>query len=727
MRAGRRVGGRLRVRGLTRRVPVGVVLCATAAGAAWGADVRPWLLDGQKQYADGRYEQALKLYRQAADAAGADAAIDYNLGLCHLQLGDGDKALQQFEGVASRAEVKASIRRDAFYNIGVVRANSARHRLDGLLTPATQPSEKNPPPDAPENIPELEAIAAEFLRAIEAFRQSAQVEGSPDAEHNIRAARILRRNTLGLLHAAIETKARQDMLDDPRGYLDSLVVEQARQTGITRLLSMRPTTQPTEARQARRAAIRLQRQTMEQTGVFADHLGRYRETQDSPATAPAGSRPATEPPRERLYHAASRQLKPPATDAMRDACAFFLDGRMDQAYRQQRQAVQAMREAAALFPMDPVRTLARAKTQQAELRGLVEGIANDQDWLRDPLLAEAPIPADARWNPADTALHDAQDQIGRDLERLKRQCRAIATASRPAGEESSPGRPGDPAVDPELLEKLVVLLDKAVAPQAECLDAIAARNKALTLSRQQQVAGIIDEALSLFPKSIEQRIAELIVRQAALNDEVRAAAGDSEAGTGDAAGALLGKVRELTAKLKAIVLRTKPAEIAERFANRQRAIEKDTVAVADEVKKNIPTSTSQPGAAPTTQGSAQETQAYIAAGKHLEKADFEMLAAAEGLEKAVVGNTLKPLQAAGPVQPSQATALEELRKALESLQPPEQRQQQQDRKKDDQQKQEPQQKPKQDVRRSVDQMDREREEAMRQLYKVPPRQVIKDW
>ncbi|MGB9626449.1 MAG: hypothetical protein ACPMAQ_16465, partial [Phycisphaerae bacterium] len=219
------------------------------------------------------------------------------------------------------------------------------------------------------------------------------------------------------------------------------------------------------------------------------------------------------------------------------------------------------------------------------------------------------------------------------------------------------------------------------------------------------------------------------VRQGRLNAETQAEAGDAPPTDRGADASLMARVRELTAKLKAAVFRTKPSEAAGGIADRQRDIRQETVAVAAEVKKKIPTNAAaQPPAPPATQGTQPpQVQAYIEAGKHLDKADFEMATAIEGLEKAVVENSLKPMQSEGPVQPAQANALEELKKALAALQPPRNQPPQngQDRQKPPPQ---PQKQPdKQDVRREVERQDNERERAQRELYRMKPREVIKDW
>jgi hypothetical protein len=704
-----------------------LLLGSLLIGTAHAADIRPLLHDAQTQYAQSHFEQALKLYRQAADMAGADASVDYNMGLCHLKLGDGDKAIQLFEGVASRADVKPSVRRDASYNMGVVRVTVARQRLEKLMAPATQPSDARP--DEQKQIEELQAVAAEFLRGIAAFKQSQQIEPDADTEHNIRAARIMRRDVLGMLKKLTEEKAKEDMLKDPRAHLDALLLEQARQAGISRHFVMKPPEDPVMARQARRAAIRLQRQTMEQTGTFADHLAQFREqakTTSEPTTR--GTAGATETPREKLYHTVAVKLKP-ATDAMRDACAFCLDGQMESTYKQQREALDTMRAAATLFPLEPAQALARWRTEQAALMKLVSGIESKEHWLRDPLLGEVAVPADAKWESKDTALYDMQDQIGKGLARLAQQARYIATTTQPSGSEHTEEAKKNPALDPKLNAKLADILEAAATPQAECLSAIAETKKAATTTAQQQIAELIDKALNLFPKSIEERLAELIVRQSRLNAETQAEAGETKPADKHADPSLLARVRELTARLKSAIFRTKPADTARDIGEKQRDIRKETVAVAGEVKKQIPRKTSPQGAAgPTPQGSqSPQVQAYIEAGKHIEKADFEMATAVEGLDKAVVENSLKPLQSEGPVQPAQANAVDELTKALAALRPPENQPQRDKQNQQKQQQKKQQRQDKQDIRREVEQQDNEREKAKRELYKVRPREVIKNW
>ena len=92
-------------------------------------------------------------------------------------------------------------------------------------------------------------------------------------------------------------------------------------------------------------------------------------------------------------------------------------------------------------------------------------------------------------------------------------------------------------------------------------------------------------------------------------------------------------------------------------------------------------------------------------------------------DKAVVENALKPMGSDGLVQTAQATALEELVKALAALRPPEGQPQEDEQ--DQQQDQEYQDD--QDVQRAVDRLDNERERAKRELYQKRARTVIKDW
>ena len=59
----------------------------------------------------------------------------YNIGLCHVRLADGDKAVEHFERAASEADALPLVRRDALFNLGVLRAQVARQRLEALSTP----------------------------------------------------------------------------------------------------------------------------------------------------------------------------------------------------------------------------------------------------------------------------------------------------------------------------------------------------------------------------------------------------------------------------------------------------------------------------------------------------------------------------------------------------------------------------------------------------------------
>jgi len=728
--------GAVRARGRSSRKRHGHLMCflwgaalalsGLRSASAVAADVRGLLLDAQKQYEQSHYEQALKKYREALDAGGNDASIDYNIALCHLNLGDAEKAIQLFEGVAGRSDARPALRRDASYNIGVIRATAARDRLKALLAPATQPAEPKRA-DAPENIETLRSIADDFLRAIAGFRRSQDIEPGPDAEQNIRAARIMRRDVLGLLRRALEEKEKKSILDDPREYLDGIILDQARQVSLSRhALQARTATRPAEdsaeARALRRSALRLQRKTMERTDTFAAQLAQFREAADKPG-APA-TQPAAETPREQLYHAVAKAMQP-AIASQRDACGHFLDGGIDNAYKAQHKALDAMRQAAALFPIEPERALVRWGVEQAVLRELVGTIKSSADWLRDPLLENTAVPAGAKWDLADTAIHDAQKQIGDGLGRLARQCRLVATATQPAA-PGPPSRQEDPALDPDLNGKLADILDTAAAPSAECLTAIAEGNALRTVAAQTKIAETIEAALNLFPKSVEQRLAELIVRQLRLNDEVKGEAGEAAPAAGGATEAIANTVRDLTARLKSLVLRRKPAEIARALGDRQRNIRKDTVAVNEEIRKYV-TAASSTQPAPGTDPQAK-VQAYIEAGKHVDMADSEMAAAAEGLDKAVIQKSLRILKSDGPVQKAQAAALDELHKALAALRPPQTQPRPQDpqEQKDRQQKQdEPQ--ARQDFRRAVDRQDREREEAMRRLHQVRPRTAVKDW
>ena len=692
------------------------------------AELTALLADAQSRFRESHYEQALKLYKQAQDEAGSDASVEYNIGLCHLHLGDGDKAIQHFESVASRADATATVRRDAFFNVGVIRASAARARLEALVNPQTDEDAETPPPaaDSPQNIENLQAIADELLRAIALFRECERIEPSEDAQHNVRAVRITRRNVLGLLKNAVEAKEKEDMLSDPPAYLEVLIGQQRTAVSLTRRLILDPPGDAAAQRNARRSVLRLQRQIMERTGTFAGHLAQFLESAEQTQASPAEGE---ETPREQVYHAAAEQLER-SIERQRDAAAFLMDGETEPSFDQQIDALDEMYVALRLFPQEPQKALVKARTEQTGLRELVSKIESGADWLQDILLGHTPLPDGAELEPEKTALHYDQSQVLSALSVLRVQFEQVAAMEQPEKEDGAEPQEAPPQMDPELNRRLADALSNMDTLGPECLNAIKAGDKDQTLSKQQEILDLIDAALDLLPKTIEQRIAELVVRQARLNEEVKAETGDSAILEGQQAVDGLDELRKLAAEARSNVLGGPPAQVAERVRAEQDDIHVETKAVNEEMRQQIPSGTSDPagpsGTAPN--GQSPQVQAFIEASKHLERADFEMLVAIEGLDKAIVQDALGPLEAEGPVQVAQANALEELVKALAALRPPEDQPQcDQQEQQDQQQQQEQEDQGSENARRALERADQEREQAERELYQRRPRTVIKDW
>lgn len=690
--------------------------------AAAVADIRPLLLEAQDHFAQNRFDQALKLYKRADEAESDHPAVAYNIGLCYSNLGDSERAIQQFERVATRSGVPASLERDAFYNIGLERAESARQKLRELMAPATQPTDRKPAPDDPANIESLQKIAEQLLQAIAAFRQARDGQADDDTEHNIVAARILRRNVLGLLRRAEEAKEKQDILKDPRAYLEALIAEQDQQVSLTRLLVIKPPADPAVVRQVRRAAIRGQRRIMERTGELADQLAQYRQQQPGAggaATSQPSTQPAEKTPLEKAYHAAAEQLGK-AVDSQKDACAFLLDGEIKPGWDKQFAALQQMYGALFLYPLDPAPALAKAKAVQQMLRELVDKIRKDTDWLSDPLLGDVEWPKDATWDADKTSIFIQQTVVTGTLAMLRNQFRILST--RPADDAGVPQEEKDnPMLDRELNDKLSKVLESAPQVGQRCITAIVDRNRKETLAAQDELLKMIDAALELLPRTIEQRLKELIVRQAELNSQVKAEAGEEPVDEAKKPSPL-DEIRKWAAELKTKLLAPRAAKVADDFRVRQEKIRKDTGVAAEQIRQEIPGGEAPPP--PASQPSRQ--QALIEAGKHVALADEQMSLALEGLSKASVENSRKPLKSGGPVQAPQAKALEELIKALMALQPP-QSQPQGDQQDQQDRRQQEQQQDKQDIQRALEQAERQRQEAERQLHQRRPRTVIKDW
>ncbi len=698
------------------------------------------MTNAQQAFEQGQYDEALTLYEQAHDESEGDLSVLYNAAVCRMSLGQPDEAIRTFEDVAANANVSTTLEADALFSIGVLRSTQARGRLQQLLSPSTQPAhdtptaQTQPTEEQPVTLPieDLESVAADLLTAIDFFRKARDAGAVPDeVEHNIRAVRATRREVLGLIRQAREAaaeKEKEEALEDPNAYLATLISEQKMQAAVSRRLARRVTERASQQRRERRVALRLQRATMDRTDTLVDHLERFTESADE---EPAATQPASESPREQVYHEAAKRLAP-ALERQRDACAYLLDGELTSTREQQLEALEAMREAEMLFPLDPTQALARWHGEERGLSELVKTFGAPADWQRDPLLppdehdgaTSQPASQPADLAPTDIPIYDTQEQIGRGLARLTAQARAIAThapapTSAPAG---APGQPPDPRTDPELNKRLAEVLATAQAPQARCLTAIAETDKNATASAQEEISEIIIEALDLFPKSLEQRLRELIVRQAGLNGEV---AGAAEAGDDSATEEVPDKssLRRLAdgllSRLKSLI--ASPATLAETMADKQTAIETDTRSVEEEVKQQATSAAGQQGGAQSPQ-----VQAFIEAGRHLSEADRQMLAAVEELKQAAVEATLNRLAAEGPVQTTQKEALEALIKALEALNP-KQDEDQQDQDDQQQQEQQQQQQQRQDIRRAMERLNKQREEAEQKLYRGRPKRAIKDW
>ncbi|MEP0841781.1 MAG: hypothetical protein HRF43_03615, partial [Phycisphaerae bacterium] len=287
--------------------------------------------------------------------------------------------------------------------------------------------------------------------------------------------------------------------------------------------------------------------------------------------------------------------------------------------------------------------------------------------------------------------------------------------------------PPEPMLDPELNRKLADVLAATDDAQTRCLAAIAQRDQAATLAAQEEMLKLIDAALDLLPKTLEQKITELILRQHQLNAEVQAEAGRPSAPGAGAATAALDEIRNWATRFKSKLLGARPDKLAEAWNGRQKGIQADTSAAQAEAREKVPSGAdatgSGSGAPPASQPA--ELKGFIEAARHLAEAGNHMAAAVKGLDQVAVENSLRPAAPGGPVQTGQGKALEELVKALAALKPPASRPS--DDHQDQQQPQQQQQPRGADKQREIEQLDRERERAERELFQRRPRTVIKDW
>jgi hypothetical protein len=711
-----------------------VIACILSMFASAAQAARPVTLmrDAQEAYLGGRFDDALKLYEQASDESDRDLSVLYNAALCRISLGRIDEAVQTFENVAAKANVNVKLRADALFNIGVVRASHARGQLAPPTQTSTRPTATQPTP-IELSVEDLESIAAELLVAIDFFGQARRAGAdADDVEHNIRAARATRREVLGLIRQAreaAEKKREQEALEDPQAYLTALIAEQRVLMSISRRLDRHPAESMSQQRRRRRIALRMQRDILQRTDTLAGHLEQFTETADDKS---ATTQPATESPREQLYHEAARRLES-ALDHQRAAAAYLLEGQLDAVYQQQRQAVDALREVERLFPLDPVKALARWHGEQQQLAQIVSGYEHPGDWQVDPMLPPTerdpaasqpttqPDTLSVTVAPEDIPIHDSQTQIGLGLARLAVQAQTIA-AHTPETPTSAPATEPDPRTDPELNRRLAEVLAKAEAPHTRCLTAIAELNRDATASAQEELSGIIRQALDLFPKSLEERLQLLIARQEQLNAETTAAADPEDDAADEDGSAWQSLGRTMLGKMKTLL--SSPSAAAKALAEQQTRIQTDTRQVEGDIKQQA---TTMAGGQDGAQN--PRVQALIEAGRHVGEADRQMLSAIEELQAAAVASSLTKLEPEGPVPTAQTAATEALVRALTALNPPqdEQQQDQDEQQQDSEQQQEQQPQPRQDIRRAMEQLDQEREQAERQLYRDRPSSTGKNW
>jgi hypothetical protein len=265
------------------------------------------------------------------------------------------------------------------------------------------------------------------------------------------------------------------------------------------------------------------------------------------------------------------------------------------------------------------------------------------------------------------------------------------------------------------------------------------RKKEPALEHQQAIIDAIQEALELMPLTIPQQIQELIVRQATLNEQVKASVAQAEEDEPGQTG--LDLARRWASKLKEALLHRPDATEVRSFRQTQKAIDQQTQQVQEKIREKIPSAgTTQPAPQGSASGAPEGAQAYIEASTHLSDASDAMVEAIGGIEQSLVSKSLKLLHEGAVVQQSQHEALQALIKALMALQPPEQQDQQQQQQQQNQQQQDQKQDQKeedqqerseqeqaQDIQRQVEQQERERKEAEQQLRRRTPQTVIKDW
>ncbi len=102
-------------------IPAGVLAATMLLASATPA--RAGAADGERAYAEGRYEEALSHWKAAGDAAPSDARLRFNAGTAAYRAGRHDEAAEAFRGAIEHGD--PALQQRAYYDLGNARFRAA--------------------------------------------------------------------------------------------------------------------------------------------------------------------------------------------------------------------------------------------------------------------------------------------------------------------------------------------------------------------------------------------------------------------------------------------------------------------------------------------------------------------------------------------------------------------------------------------------------------------------
>ncbi len=519
-----------------------LVVVLLLAGSATFADDP--LRDGNAAYRAGDFDQAVARYESEEETTDL-LTRRFNAGVSYIRKGAGDEAIERFEDVAARAE--GGLRRSSLYNLGWSHFQGGK----------TIAGEAFSTEDTEERVTKLTAAAKSYRSAAEFFRRIDPPD--EDVRHNIGVVKTALRTVLdeiARLEEAKRQKEEEELLKDPPQLVRHLIATEKMHRVWSRNLKDQPA-------RTRRLPCRQLRKAEAKNRQLAEKL-HHRLTRE-----PEEGQAPPEEEKKRLEMAAAAVGS--AIDAMKNAEVDY--GKLDaeRAVASHTSAVHELRMALMGFPLNIAEVIAEGLATQERAVSLTEALIESSeagrgsaatdpegapasgvgkvllDAIKDKALQPvakflAPKPADE----ANAIADEEEDVIW--ASGIVSQAEIPPTPPQPQGPVPGGGAAQPPgpvldAVQAKLLsEALRAEGQNALAASTRAREQLATVELAGALEAEKQALEALKRAQELLPKppkTPEERLRELILRQREALEGVKALAEVPEDARDAPAGALV--------------------------------------------------------------------------------------------------------------------------------------------------------------------------------------------